>query len=93
MCRGSAGSGPSLETRDVTLVWDDGKRVKAHKDKLCRGSAGNGPFLESSDVTLVWKDGKRVKAHKDKLCRGSDDSERELIVQNLNHVQPSKPSS
>ena len=26
-------SGPSLETSDVTLVWDDGKRVKAHKDK------------------------------------------------------------
>ena len=27
------------ESRDVTLVWDDGKRVKAHKDKLCRGRA------------------------------------------------------
>ena len=24
---------------DVTLVWDDGKPDKAHKDKLCRGSA------------------------------------------------------
>ena len=35
LCRGSAGSGPSLETSDVTLAWDDGKRVKAHKDKLC----------------------------------------------------------
>ena len=28
---------PSLETSDVTLVWDDGKQIKAHKDKLCRG--------------------------------------------------------
>ena len=28
----------SLEIGDVTLVWDDGKQVKAHKDKLCRGS-------------------------------------------------------
>ena len=37
-----------------TLVWDDGKRVKAHKDKLCRGSAGSSPSLETSDVTLVW---------------------------------------
>ena len=35
MCRESAGSGPSLETSDVSLVWDDEKRVKAHKDKLC----------------------------------------------------------
>ena len=25
-------------TSDVTLVWDDGKQVKTHKDKLCRGS-------------------------------------------------------
>ena len=50
--------GPSLETSDVTLVWDDEKRVKAHKDKLCRGSAGSGPSLETSDVTLVWDDGK-----------------------------------
>ena len=32
-------SGLSLEIGDVTLVWDDGKQVKAHKDKLCRGSA------------------------------------------------------
>ena len=30
--RGSAGSGPSLEISDVTLVWDDGKRVEAHKE-------------------------------------------------------------
>ena len=42
-----------LEIGDVTLVWDDGKQVKAHKDKLCRGSAGSGPSLETSDVTLV----------------------------------------
>ena len=27
-----SGSGPSLETSDVTLVWDDGKRVEAHKE-------------------------------------------------------------
>ena len=31
-------SGLSLETSAVTLVWDDGKWVKAHKDKLCVGS-------------------------------------------------------
>ena len=31
-CRESAGSGPSLETSDVTLVWDDGKRVEALKN-------------------------------------------------------------
>ena len=49
----SDGSGPSLETSDVTLVWDDGKRVKAHKDKLCRGRAGTSPSLETGDVTLV----------------------------------------
>ena len=36
---GSQINGLSLETSDVTLVWDDGKRVKAHKDKLHRGSA------------------------------------------------------
>ena len=30
---------PSLETIEDTLVWDDGKRLKAHKDKLRRGSA------------------------------------------------------
>ena len=65
-------SGLSLETSNVTLVWDDGKRVKAHEDKLCRGSAGSDPSLETSDITLVWDDGKRVKAHKEKLCRGSD---------------------
>ena len=39
MCRRSAGSGPSLETSDVTLIWFDRKQVKAHKDKFCRGSA------------------------------------------------------
>ena len=33
----------------LTLVWDDGKGVKAYKDKLRRGGA---------DVTLVWDDGK-----------------------------------
>ena len=49
MCKGSAGNGPSLETSDVTLVWDDRKLVKAHKDKLCRGSAGNGPSLDTSE--------------------------------------------
>ena len=58
-------NGPSLETSDVTLVWDDGKQVKAHKNKLCRGSAGSDPSLETSDVTLAWDDGKQVKAHKD----------------------------
>ena len=26
------------KTSDVTLVWDDGKRVEAHKDNFCRGS-------------------------------------------------------
>ena len=46
------------EDVEVTLVWDDGKRIKAHKDKLCRKSAGSGPSLETSDVTLVWDDGK-----------------------------------
>ena len=50
------------------LLLDDGKRIKAHKDKLCRGSAASGPSLETGDFTLVWDDGKRVKAHKDKLC-------------------------
>ena len=35
-CALSAGSGLSLETSDVTLVWDDRKQVKAKKDKLCR---------------------------------------------------------
>ena len=64
-------SGRSLETSDVTLVCDDGKRVKAHKDKLCRGSAGSGPIVETIVVTLAWDDGKQVKSHKDKLCRGS----------------------
>ena len=59
----------SLEIGDATLVWDDEKLVKAHKDKLCRGIAGSGPSLETGDVTLVWDDGKRVNAHKDKLCR------------------------
>ena len=34
-----------LEISDVTLVWDDRKQVKAHKDKLCRGSDGSGPNL------------------------------------------------
>ena len=72
LCRGSAGSGPSLETSDVTLVWDDGNELKV--TKLCRGSAGSGPSLETSDVTLVWDVGKRVKVHKDKLCRGSDEN-------------------
>ena len=48
----------SLEIGDVTLVWDDGKRVKAHKDKLCGRSVGSGPSLETSDATLVWHDGK-----------------------------------
>ena len=79
-------------TGGVTIFEDDGKLVKAHKDKLCRGSTGSGPSLMTSDVTLIWEDGKWVKAHKDKLCRGSADSERELIVQSLKHVQPSKPS-
>ena len=51
-------SGPSLETSDVTLVWDGGKQVKAQKDKLCRGSAWRGPSLETSDVSLVWDGGK-----------------------------------
>ena len=32
LCGGSAGSDLSLETSDVTLVWDDGKRVEAHKE-------------------------------------------------------------
>ena len=61
MCRESAGSCPSLETSDVALVWDDGKRVKAHKDKSCRGSTGSSPSLEISDVTLVGDDVKQVK--------------------------------
>ena len=55
----------SLDIGDVTLVWDDGNRIKAHKDKLCRRSAENGPSLETSDVTLVRDDGKGVKAHKE----------------------------
>ena len=38
---------------DEVLVCDDGKRVKAHKDKLCRRSAGSGPSLGTIDVTLV----------------------------------------
>ena len=88
-CRGSAGSGPSLKISDITLVWDDRKRVKAHKDKLCRGSAGSGPSLETSDVTLVWDDEKRVKAHKDKFCRGSTDSERECLAFTNNKGNPS----
>ena len=57
-----------LEICDVTLVWDDEKLVKAHKDKLCRRSAESGPSLETSDVNLVWDDRKqvkvKVKAHK-----------------------------
>ena len=77
MCRGSVGSGPSLETSDVTLVLDGEKQVKSHRNKLCRGRAGSGLSLETCDVTLVWDDGKRVKTHKDKLCRGSAGSERE----------------
>ena len=55
----------SLEIADVTLVWDDGKPVKAHKDKLCSRIAGSGPSLGTSAVTLVWDGGKRVKAHKE----------------------------
>ena len=39
--------GSSLATSDVTLVWDDGKQVKANKDKLCRESAGSGLSLET----------------------------------------------
>ena len=31
-------SGLSLEIGDNILVWDEGKRVKAHKDKLCNGA-------------------------------------------------------
>ena len=42
----------SLEIGDVTLVWDNGKRVKALKDKLCRGSAGSGPSLETGDYKV-----------------------------------------
>ena len=75
----------SLETSD------NGKPVEAHKEKFFRGSDGSGPSLETSDVTLVWDGRKRVKAHKDKLSRGCADSERELIVQSLKHMQPSMP--
>ena len=42
----------------LLLSGDDGKQVKAHKDKLCRGSAGSCPSLETSDVTIVWDDEK-----------------------------------
>ena len=42
---------------DVTLVWDDGKRVKAHKDKLCRGSA-------DSERELIVQSSKHVQPSK-----------------------------
>ena len=42
-------SGPSLETSDVTLVSDDGKRVEAHKDKMCRGSADSENYYKLID--------------------------------------------
>ena len=51
LCRGSAGSGPSLHTGDVTLVWDYGKQVKALRT---RRSSGSGLSLETS----VWDDEK-----------------------------------
>ena len=57
LCRDSAGSGPSLETIDVTLVRDDGKRLKAHKDRLCRGSA-------DSDRELIVQSLKHVQPSK-----------------------------
>ena len=49
--------GPSLETSDVNLVWDDGKQVKAHKDKLCRGS-------DDSERELIDQSLKHVQPRK-----------------------------
>ena len=51
------GFGPSLETSAVTLVWDDGKQVKAHKDKLCRGSA-------DKERELIVKSSKHMQPNK-----------------------------
>ena len=46
-----------LVDSDVTLVWDDGKRDKAHKDKLCRGSA-------ESEIELIVESSKHVQQSK-----------------------------
>ena len=86
-------------TSNVTLIWDNGKRVKAHKDKLVRESAGSSPSFKTSDVTLVWDDGKWVKAHKDKLCRVSagsspsfNNSDVTLFEPNYYRVKESGPT-
>ena len=44
------------ETFDVTLAWDDDKRIQARKCKK----------KDTLDITLAWDDEKRIEARKRK---------------------------
>ena len=47
------------ETLDVTLAWDDNKRIQARKCKM----------KDTHDITLAWDDDKRRVARK---CKRKD---------------------
>ena len=47
------------ETLDVTLAWDDDKRIQARKCKM----------KDTLDITLAWDDDKRIVARK---CKRKD---------------------